>query len=302
MSHFSVLVIGENPEAQLQPYHEFECTGTNDQYVQDVDVTAEIRELMTRAEDPYDLEGALSYYGLEDKTVESESCVDKQDQHKYGYAIVVNGELLKAVYRTNPGNKWDWYQLGGRYTGRLKIKTDGSSGKVGRPGLMTSEAKPGYADQAYKRDIDYSAMQAEKETEGRERYRRFYSLIAGCEFPKSWAAIREQHGGNIDAARAAYNDQPAMKRCRSTQEFNWFGGDVAEEFCCTEDEYAQLCRARAVSTFAVVIDGKWYERGSMGWFACVADEKDERKWQEECAKLLAQASDDTLISIYDCHI
>ena len=37
MSHFSVMVIGGNVEEQLQPYHEFECTGINDQYVVDVD-------------------------------------------------------------------------------------------------------------------------------------------------------------------------------------------------------------------------------------------------------------------------
>lgn len=26
MSHFTMLVIGAEPEEQLQPYHEFECT------------------------------------------------------------------------------------------------------------------------------------------------------------------------------------------------------------------------------------------------------------------------------------
>jgi len=43
MSHFTVLVIGENPEAQLAPYHEFECTGTVNEYVQTIDKTEEVR-------------------------------------------------------------------------------------------------------------------------------------------------------------------------------------------------------------------------------------------------------------------
>lgn len=43
MSHFSVLVIGDDVEAQLQPFHEFECTGTEDQYVKDIDVTEKYR-------------------------------------------------------------------------------------------------------------------------------------------------------------------------------------------------------------------------------------------------------------------
>lgn len=50
MSHFALLVVtNEAPtegvlQKALQPFHEFECTGTNDQYVVDVDVTAEARE------------------------------------------------------------------------------------------------------------------------------------------------------------------------------------------------------------------------------------------------------------------
>lgn len=44
MSHFAVLVIGENVDEQLAPFHEFECTGTDDQFVQTIDVTEESRE------------------------------------------------------------------------------------------------------------------------------------------------------------------------------------------------------------------------------------------------------------------
>jgi hypothetical protein len=44
MSHFPVLVIGEEPVKLLQPYHEFECTGTDDEYVQDIDETQDQRE------------------------------------------------------------------------------------------------------------------------------------------------------------------------------------------------------------------------------------------------------------------
>jgi hypothetical protein len=39
MSHFTTLVIGDDVESALAPYHEYECTGVNDQYVVDVDMT-----------------------------------------------------------------------------------------------------------------------------------------------------------------------------------------------------------------------------------------------------------------------
>ena len=41
MSHFTVLVVGDNVDEQLLAYHEFECTGIKDQYVIEIDETDE---------------------------------------------------------------------------------------------------------------------------------------------------------------------------------------------------------------------------------------------------------------------
>jgi hypothetical protein len=49
MSHFAVTVIGEEPEKQLAPYHEFECTGVDNEYVQSID--EEARETWKRDDD-----------------------------------------------------------------------------------------------------------------------------------------------------------------------------------------------------------------------------------------------------------
>lgn len=44
MTHFAAIVIGSCPDEQLAPYHEFECTGIDNEFVQEVDVSAEMRE------------------------------------------------------------------------------------------------------------------------------------------------------------------------------------------------------------------------------------------------------------------
>lgn len=44
MSHFAVMVFGDDVETQLDPYHEFECTGVDDEFVQDIDKTEELRQ------------------------------------------------------------------------------------------------------------------------------------------------------------------------------------------------------------------------------------------------------------------
>jgi len=65
----------------------------------------------------------------------------------------------KYGYMSNENAKWDWYELGGRWTGYFILKP-GVSGIIGSPGLMTSSAKPGTADQALKKNVDFDAMYA----------------------------------------------------------------------------------------------------------------------------------------------
>ena len=66
MSHFTVLVIGPDPAAQLQPFHEFECTGTDDQYVQDVDITEEfLKEYQNET---------ITVYSVDGQDVDDASC------------------------------------------------------------------------------------------------------------------------------------------------------------------------------------------------------------------------------------
>jgi len=185
MSHFTVLVIGNNPENQLAPYHEFETTGVNDQYVQDVDRTEEVQAQITKFGN---LQEGLEYFGIEDNVVSDETDLDISKKHKYGYAIVIDGKLIKAVKRTNPNRKWDWYQLGGRWSGLERMRAE-----------------------VAKKNI-------------------------------------------------------------------------------------------AITTFAVVKDGKWYARDEMGWCACVSNEKESEAWNKEFNALIDNLPDDTLLSVYGCHI
>jgi hypothetical protein len=54
--------------------------------------------------------------------------------------------------------------------------------------------------------------------------------------------------------------------------------------------------------FCVVIDGEWYERGQMGWWACVSNEKDKDVWNEEVTKMLAEIPADSEVYNVDFHI
>lgn len=54
--------------------------------------------------------------------------------------------------------------------------------------------------------------------------------------------------------------------------------------------------------FCLIIDGVWYERGKMGWWACVSDEKEKGDWNEEFMKLIKALPEKSLVANYDFHI
>jgi hypothetical protein len=55
----------------------------------------------------------------------SEGEIDPTGTHKGGYVLVDGkGSVIRCVGRGNPNAKWDWWHLGGRYSGRLAAGYD----------------------------------------------------------------------------------------------------------------------------------------------------------------------------------
>lgn len=54
--------------------------------------------------------------------------------------------------------------------------------------------------------------------------------------------------------------------------------------------------------FCLIIDGVWYERGKMGWWACVSDEKEKNDWNEEFMNLIKALPEKSIVANYDFHI
>lgn len=81
-----------------------------------------------------------------------------QDQIKYYEEdeIGIEGEVYSTY---NPNSEWDWYQIGGRWCGLLKLK-DGAFGKTGERSWATidDDIAEDMVDMAKVRDIDWDSM------------------------------------------------------------------------------------------------------------------------------------------------
>lgn len=308
MSHFSVLVIGDDVERQLAPYHEFECTGRDDEFVQNIDRMEEAREeYAERGDDEPFAEFVEGWYGL--SRVQPGEEPDLANAHKYGWLRVDEaGEVVEVIDRTNPNKRWDWWTVGGRWTGFLTLKPGctGDLGDIGVSEMFYSHEervalaveRTYRADCAKKGDIDFAAMRAEAEREAAGRYDRAHTLI-GDHPIRTWEEVRTAHPGDISDARKEYWEQPATVALREDRDLAWEGPD---QFAVSRDTYLARARNAAGRTFAVVKDGEWFERGKMGWFASVAGDVGDDEWDRQFAALVDGLADDTLLTVVDCHI
>lgn len=275
------------------------------------------------------------YYGLDIVSAESE--IDTTDTHKYGHVLVDGkGRVVRAVDRTNPNKKWDWWTVGGRYTGKLAAGYDpakdpantetcwlcGGTGKRtdmlvenGCNGCDGTGRKLTFAsdwldvgNQARVGDLNFEAMLAAARAQRAERWdaceaKYADKAIAGFSFTQALSAWNDRLTefladpgptgvrGRIDADEHAKALQAAVGFA------DWEGvpydAGTREQF---------LDAAQPLTAFALVKDGQWYERGKMGWFACVSNEKAADQWDAEVAALLAGLPADAWLTVIDCHI
>ncbi len=315
MSHFTVLVIGDDVEKQLQPYHEYECTGIEDEYVIDVDTTDEVKEYLERElfvgprkdngkiDDQYYEEQANEYLTEWKKMTRLEYLQSKglTPEEIEEDIIDYNGFKKKEDgnwYRhTNPNSQWDWWVVGGRWSGFFKLKP-GRGGKVGRSGFFgTPPAEEGYVDVVKKKDIDFEGMLKEAEEKAAKSYDEVWEVIKDTPIAESWASVRERFD-NIDDARKFYHAQERVI-VASEKLKPWIELD---EYQVDRDVYIQREKNRTFSTYAIVKDSKWYAKGKMGWWAISSDEVDQNEWNQKVMELIESVDDETLFTLVDCHI
>lgn len=282
MSHFSVLVVGPDVKGQLARYDENTEVERYRRY-EDADPDSWPRShAVKNGVDPADDPAVAAF-------------LNKEWGDEESYEADERGLYLWSTY--NPDSKWDWYEVGGRWTGHFLLMP-GAAGTLGRPGVMTDPGKPGTADQATKGAIDFNLMKLEAATAAAEQYDRYAAIVAAhppiIDFPDV--------PGDIEERRRIYNDQPGVQALRHAHLEPW-GASLAETYGMGREAYIQRAALSRPTTYAMVAEGVWRGKGEMGWFGMSTDTADDReKWLTFWWQMVDAAPDDTLLTVVDCHI
>jgi len=190
-------------------------------------------------------------------------------------------------YMTNPNAKWDWYCIGGRFSGEFVVKEDNEECLFVAPSEAGGEPLPEgyeYADIARKRDVCWDLAKQMRVTAAEEAYAKYLKAFESGDVSELgfFAKISEEgiHGWGT---------------------MRYIKGETLEEFKARKgisdsDQYAYNCYA------FVDADGQWHSSGDMGWFGISSNDKPERTWNDELQALMAQVNDDDFLVLVDCHI
>lgn len=202
--------------------------------------------------------------------------------------------------------KWDWWQVGGRWTGYFPYRAEFANEVIcGKPGPGASDAPARRCDGGPKRALDLGALREEKAVEARRAYAEFHALILGKPRGKSWASFQaDLDAGRITIgdARIQYHNQPAIQALNGT-DFRFYDDPLAE-FGLPESLYIERAKAQAVPGWATITtDGRWMAPGTMGWFAMSdATEDSQIGYWEVANAYIESLPDDVCIIVVDCHI
>lgn len=365
MTHFATLVITDSEDEvddALAPYHEFECTGMDDEYVVEVDETEEARDtynkntttcyidpdgeihdwtdprfIVDRQEErPHGSvtvktracpegwreeklptrqlqsfgEFVECYYGYKKVPFGEKPDLDADGDHKYGYYLVdENDEVITVYDRTNPNARWDWYVIGGRYSHRLFKKSD--KGPISCNSCKVSE-------------LDLDALRAERQKGRRnalESAAKRLTSETGVEwdFEKLNAYWREEIYPAVQAEFAKdpkafgyewqirFNEEPESfaiyKVWRVDGVIPYLAYEGLYDFYQIEEDNLEdwINNVPALSAWAVVKNGEWFEKGKMGWWASSSNEMSDAEWDRQFDKMMSELRPDQHLTVVDCH-
>lgn len=164
----------------------------------------------------------------------------------------------KSTY--NPKSRWDWFQVGGRWQGALLLKKEVSNERrieLMAMGQQTLMAKDDIRDwdglgvnHARLDEVDWQGMNEEQVNIHTKEWDKMMKEVEG--------------GKDRDDVAFVYYIDPEM----------------------TKEQY--LREHSLWAPFAVLLNGEWMERGKMGWWGMVNDEKDPIDWRKQFNQLIKE--------------
>ena len=244
MSHFTVLVVDTENQKSVDDWMEPFYEGLEEDRLLDWSVQDVLKYFKEHNVDfPYDHVDESNLVEYLERAEELEFDTSEHDNE---------GNLY---YLGNNNAKWDWYEIGGRWSNILK-KLDGTR-----------------CDECEVKDLDLSL-----DTELYNEAKRFWEVVV--------------------------DNQPLTDVERPSDFFTMYKPEYYTEMYGDRDNFAKSYAS--FNTFAMLLDGEWYEQGKMGWFAMSDTTKESLEkftdFMDKTLRELKKTHPHATVTLVDCHI
>jgi len=323
MSHFTVLVPADDEQHLveiLEPWMENCCSTPHLQYMTFHDREDELHE------EAKEVIAADSWVGEKNPDAVGLTMLEFYGEGDFAkfcqeWAGLTGKDPIKGRYGgwQNDDAKWDWYVIGGRWTGFLQLKqkpTPESIHKglvgVGQPGLGASwDRDLSHCDWAPASWIDWDGMRRKDFEANLKRFRTIQKCQAESKeadvkpfldkYRDSFLEYLEKHEDQ-ETSLEEYTRQQLFDKALSEEKIFLWGPRDDELMDMSEEEFIAKYKANALF-FAFVTEGHWVQRAQMGYWGLSRDpneDYDAAFWT--FVKELEESSPEQRVYLVDAHI
>lgn len=217
-------------------------------------------------------------------------------------------EMKRFGYWDNPQGKWDYYRIGGRWRGTLKVLDPSFDNKLGEVGYEWKYEKKTPGDQfnvdvCRIRNLNHIGINEESRKRTDEFFAEMDAMFSGKKF-------------GFDEGPRSTMLALGVLDCKNKDELT--GGEywkevwqhdpnrfdvIAKKPMVSELEPMMLSHLNPIRPWAYVDVNGWFEKGKMGWFGCGSDTPNSNvKHAQTFEKWLSDGNKNDWIVMTDCHV
>lgn len=267
----------------------------------------------------------LKEYDFKEYQEENEE-TKENDINQNPYFICKNNKVIEVIEFTNPDAQWDWYEIGGRWSGWLKTKNKeiltiflknkddiiyrSEPTKVAKDHSVAiirnnDEIEYVKAKDLQKDDIiifDGNQRQISKIFEADLVDQAFVEDIDlmgmisdnARRVEKEWLQADEIIK---DGKHANYDDNVIRSNLIDNRLFR-----NIEDYQLPRHDFIEKFKYEYITPYAYVENGNWFAQGKMGWWGMSDNKFSDEDWVKQFWNKLLDLEKGTLVTVVDCHI
>lgn len=218
-----------------------------------------------------------------------------------GYCVRIDGQPDLIIARVFPDQQWDWYVVGGRWNGLLRLKHDHLT--------LADDNEYGFVNSARKGEIDRSFLVEQRRQLAGMQWDTYHELQAS-RFEEDYRLAQKE---NNEKLVNFLESTPMYEYLRDVGiRFDWYHNTP---WSLTREEYiTDFYHTYPTTTYAILHEGKWRCRDE--YYTSDFETKDLDAWREHAKQAHAQSKvkwfaefqtwwdalpDDTWVTILDYH-